>query len=116
MNSEYGKEFGSNTHNKEEPTYGHYIPKDERMYGKCTLQIRFENYGQYLQWRKYNGGKNRWDFAPSSWPAIMRAEYDFHTGTDVDVMVRKIIQLLQMGFNVRAVDWKLTEFKSQLEK
>lgn len=95
--------------------YCYYIPKEDRLYGKCTLQIRFENGAEYIKWKKYNGGKNRWDFI-TSYPAIMRAEYDFHTCLDVDIMVRKIVQLLQMGFNVRAVDWKLKEYESQLEK
>jgi hypothetical protein len=93
----------------------YYIPKSDTLFGCCTLQVKIENEEDYEKWKKYNGGRNRWDFQ-TSFPAVMQAEYDFHTSLDVDIISRKIIQLLQMGFNVRAANWRLAEYKSQLEK
>ena len=101
--------------NNEEKSTGYYVPKEDRLFGSCILQIRIENEEQHKQWAKYNGGKQRWDFLVD-YPAIMRATYDFHTSLDVDILARKVVQLLQMGFQVHAVDWKLKEYKSQLER
>lgn len=99
---------------EEELAYGNYTPKEDRLFGKCTLQIMFHDKYEYLKWRKYNGGKTRWDFM-TTYPAIMRNVFEFHTSQDIDMMVRQIVQLLQMGYDVRAADWKLTEYKSQLK-
>lgn len=98
---------------KEDDQY--YIPKEDILYGKCTLQIRFETEEQYNEWKQIHGGKSRWDFI-TSFPAIMKAEYTFSTSLDVDILTRTIIQQLQNGFNVRAVDWKLTPYESLLNK
>lgn len=107
--------FDDELTDNEELSYGHYIPKVDTLYGKCTLQIRFNDKYEYLRWRKYNGGKTRWDFM-TQYPAIMTNEFEFHTSQDIDMLVRQIVQLLQQGYNVRAVDWKLTEYESQLDK
>ena len=92
-----------------------YIPKEEKLFGSCVLQIQIENGAEYLRWRKYNGGPQRWDYAVT-YPAIMRATYDFHTTSDLDMITHKVVQLLQMGFKVRAVNWQLKDYKSQLEE
>lgn len=81
-------------------------------YGKCTLCIKFENHGEYLRWLTYAGGR-KWEF-DHIYPAIMRADYEFHSELDVEVMAKKIVQLLQMGFNVYSASWQLRECKSQL--
>ena len=100
-----------NSENEENESY--YIPKEKPIFGKCILQIRIENEQIYEEWRQYNGGSCRWDFL-TTFPAIMRATYHFENMTDVTMIVQKIIQLLQMGFEVRASDWKLAECKSLL--
>lgn len=88
----------------------------EKLYGSCTLSIQFKNHGEYLKWLKYTGNDigTRWDFV-ITYPAIFRAKYEFHTTLDVDIMAKKIIQLLQMGFDVHSANWQLKEYKSQLE-
>ncbi len=93
----------------------YYKPKDDTLYGSCVLQIQIENGAEYLKWKKYNGGDARWDFMVT-YPAVMRREYTFHTTADLDQMTYKIVQLLQMGFKVRAVNWQLEEYKSQLKQ
>lgn len=97
----------------EESNKARYIPKDDRLYGKCTVQVMIKHHTEYLKWKKYNGGASRWDFEVS-FPALMRREYIFHTITDLNMITQKVVQLLQLGFDVRAVNWKLTEYESQL--
>ena len=86
----------------------------EKLYGKCVLSIRVENHGEYLKFKKYNGGVSQWDFIVS-YPAILRAEYEFHTILDVEVMAKRIVQLLQLGFNVHSAHWQLKDYQSQVE-
>ena len=76
--------------------------------GTCALSIRFENKGEYLKWKKYFGVGRQWEFFVS-FPAIMRAEYEFTNSLEVEVMAKKIVQLLEMGFNVYSAAWNLTE-------
>ena len=75
--------------------------------GKCILSIRFENHGEYLRWKKYSGDR-KWDFLVN-YPAILRAEYEFNNSLDVEMMTKKIIQLLQMGFDVYSANWQVKE-------
>lgn len=90
------------------------IPKKEdRLYGRCVLTIKFQNKYEYEKWLKYHPDR-KWEFMVT-YPAVMRAVYDFHTTLDVEIMTKKIIQLLQMGFNVHSASWQLKEYKSQLE-
>lgn len=91
-----------------------YEPKSNVMHGRCTLSIRLENHGEYLKWRKYNGGR-QWEFE-HTYPAIMKAEYYFHSSLEVEVIAKKIVQLLEMGFDVYSARWSLAKEKSQLEQ
>ena len=77
---------------------------------KCVLSIRLENHGEYLKWQKYSGSYRKWEFI-HEYPAIMRAEYDLNTSAEVEEMAKKVVQLLQMGFNVYSAQWKLKEVK-----
>ena len=85
------------------------VPEKEakKIKGKCTLSIRFENHGEYLKWKTYAGGR-QWDFLVN-YPAVMRAEYPFESSLDVEIMTRKIVQLLEMGFDVYSASWSLEE-------
>ena len=76
--------------------------------GKCTLAIRFRTHGEYLKWKTLTHVTRQWEFI-TEYPAIMRAEYDFSNVADVELMIRKIIDLLQMGFDVYSAAWKLEE-------
>lgn len=88
-----------------------YIPgepvKPQEFKGKCVLSVRFENEEDYQKWLQYNPGR-KWDFLVS-YPAMIRAEYIFTSSLDVEVMVKKIVQLLSMGFDVYSAGWKLEE-------
>ncbi len=94
----------------------YYQPQgsDQKLYGKCVLSIRFENKYDYLKWQKYNGTR-QWDFIVD-FPATMRAEYEFETIADIERMTKKIVLLLQLGFNVYSAGWQLAETKSQLKQ
>lgn len=85
------------------------VPEKEpkKIKGKCVLSIRFENHGEYLKWKTYAGGR-QWDFLVN-YPAVMRAEYPFESSLDVEIMTRKIVQLLEMGFDVYSASWNLEE-------
>ena len=87
------------------------------FYGKCVLSIRFKNHGEYLKWQKYTGSEfsRQWDFAVS-YPTVFRATYYFHTTDEVEMMAKKIVQLMQMGFNVYSANWQLQQYESQLEE
>lgn len=107
--------FGVDENNR--PCSWEYDPekvKPKPLYGKCILEIQLKNHGEYLRWQKYNGGR-RWEF-DHSYPAIMRASYEFHTAMDVEVMTKKIVQLLEMGFDVYSARWQVSEEKSQLKQ
>ena len=77
--------------------------------GSCTLSVRFENEEEYNRWKKLSGGR-QWEFLVS-YPAIMRAEYPFHDSLEAEIMAKKIVQLLQWGFNVYSANWTLEEKK-----
>jgi len=84
-------------------------PETKPLIGECTLSIRIENHGQYLMWQKLNGGGNRqWEYVVA-YPAIMRGVYSFANSMDVEVIAKKIVQLMQMGFDVYSAHWKLKE-------
>lgn len=88
-----------------------YIPgelaKPQEFKGKCVLSVRFENEEDYQNWLKYNPDR-KWDFLVS-YPAVVRAEYIFTSSLDVEIMVKKIVQLLSMGFSVHSASWNLEE-------
>lgn len=73
--------------------------------GVCTLSIRFESPDEYVRWKHYEHGR-KWEFNVD-YPAIMRAEYEFHKKSDVERMAMKIVDLLQNGFDVYSASWKL---------
>lgn len=83
------------------------------LYGKCILSIKFNNEQEYKKWANCLGNR-KWEFL-TTFPAIMRAEYRFQSVDDVDVMVRKIVQLLQLGFDVHSASWQLEQYESMLK-
>lgn len=91
------------------------IPKEPPppVKGSCILSIRIENRGEYLKWQKYNPGY-QWEFIVT-YPALMRAKYEFKNALDVEMITKKIVQLLQMGFDVYSASWKLEEQETKDE-
>ena len=90
---------------------------DPPLNGSCVLSIRFETRKDYLRWKCYFE-KNRWDFVVT-YPAILRAEYEFHNSLEAEVLAKKIVQLLQAGFDVYSASWKLekgTEHEADLQR
>lgn len=81
------------------------ISSEPKVRGKCVLTFRIENHGEYLKWQKYNPGR-QWEFV-SVYPALMRAEYSFRNSLEVEMMAKKIVQLLTIGFDVYSANWKL---------
>ena len=78
----------------------------KKIDGKCTLSIRFNTEKEYQEWKDYFGGGRQWEFIVS-FPAIMRAQYKFHNSLEAEVMVRKVVQLLESGFDVYSASWTL---------
>lgn len=89
------------------------IPPPPPLNGKCILSIRFETPEDYLRWKYYFKGRE-WEFMVD-YPAIMRAELEFHDSRDVEMIAKKIVQLLQNNFDVYSANWKLEDQKNEKE-
>ena len=75
------------------------------FHGKCVLSVRFDSADDHARWNTYVQDR-QWDFVVT-YPAIMQATYNFHSSLEVDILAKKIIHLLQMGFDVYSASWKL---------
>ena len=84
------------------------LSKAKKIKGTCTMSIQIRNHGQYLKWKTYFGVGRQWEFV-TSYPAIMRAEYTFTNSLEVEMIAKKVVQLLEMGFDVYSAQWKLEE-------
>lgn len=80
----------------------------EHYYGKATITVRFENRIQWQKWRKYVL-KTDWEFDGGDRPYVAQLEERFDCTADVDKIVRQIVQLLQLGFDVYSCHWQLLE-------
>lgn len=78
----------------------------EHFYGKATITIRFENRIQWQKYRKYIL-KTDWEFDGGDRPYVAQLEQRFSSTDDVNEIVRKIVQLLQLGFDVYSCKWQL---------
>lgn len=83
------------------------VEKTTEVVGHCILKIQIRNYYEYERWKKYNGGR-QWEFM-HNYPAIMQAEYNFKTVLDIEMMVKKIVQLMMIGFKVYSCEWRLED-------
>lgn len=81
-----------------------YVP----LIGHTTITIRFENRVQWQKYRKYIL-KTDWDFDAGSHPYVARLEERYCCVDDVDRIVKKIVQLLQLGFEVYSCKWELED-------
>lgn len=84
-----------------------YIPKEKPLRGSCRVSIQIKDEEEYQKWKSLNGNR-QWEYLVN-YPAVMQAEYLFDDSLDVEIMAKKIVQLLQMGFEVYSASWKLTE-------
>lgn len=89
------------------------VQKKRVINGSCTLAVRFETPEDYLKWKYYTGGR-QWEFMVN-YPAVMRSTQEFHGTRDVEMISRKIVQLLEMGFDVYSANWKLDEQEIAIE-
>ena len=101
-------------HAEEEDRVKSNIPPPPPLDGKCTLSIRFETPEDYLRWKYYFKGRE-WEFMVN-YPAIMRADLEFHNSLDVEIITKKIVQLLQNGFEVYSANWKLEDQKNEKDE
>lgn len=76
------------------------------LHGRCVIMIRFERQEEYDRWKKYFGQSQKWEFV-TSFPAIMRTECEFENSLQVEVIAKKIVQLLENGFDVHSANWNL---------
>ena len=89
--------------------------KTIELNGQCRVSIKFNNRAEYLRWCKYiDPYANRWDFEVS-FPAIMRKTYLFKNSLDVEMMMKQLISLLQMGFSVSMANFELDQKEVALE-
>lgn len=91
------------------------LSEAKKIHGSCILSIRFNTHGEYLKWKKYFGNGQQWDFLVN-YPAIMRAEYQFTNSLEVEVMAKKVVQLLEAGFDVYSASWTLDRPKEEEEE
>lgn len=80
-----------------------YIP----VYGKATITIRFENRLQWQKYRKYVL-KTNWDFdSGANTPYTASIEERFNCIDDVEKIVKKIVFLMELGFDVYSCNWSM---------
>ena len=90
------------------------IQEPKKLIGKCILMIRFNNKGEHLKWKKYFGAGRQWEFIVS-YPAIMQAEYSFRNSLEAETMAKRVVQLLEMGFDVHSSQWRLEKEENKNE-
>ena len=99
----------------DEPEEKPVISIPDTLYGSCILSIHIDNKPDYLRWKHYCDPTRKWDFN-ISFPAVLQATFEFHTVQDVNIIAQKIVQALQLGFNVYSARWQLKKYKSQLDQ
>ena len=75
-----------------------------RARGTCTIMVRFETGAEYLKFCKYVL-KSAW--VPDVHPYMESMEMEYENSDDLDRIVRQIVQLQQLGFDVYSAKWKL---------
>ena len=81
-------------------------PSRPGYFGKTTITVRFENRIEWQKWRKYVL-KTDWDFDGGSGPYIATMDMRFSCTDDVEKIVKTIVNLLQMGFDIYSAKWTL---------
>ena len=78
----------------------------EAYYGSATITVHFDNRLQWQKWRKYVL-KTDWEFDGGNGPYTATLVEKFNCSDDIDHIVRRIVQLIEMGFDVYSCNWKL---------
>ena len=97
---------------EEEPVDEPVKPEYKRLYGTATITIRFEN---RVQWQKYRMYilKTEWDFDGGDHPYTAQLKQNFTCVDDVEQITKKIVDLLQLGFDVYSCKWDLQKEDEQ---
>lgn len=74
--------------------------------GSATIRIIFKCRAEYLKFRKYIL-KSPWKPCELDCPPYEELVIPFHCTDDIDTINRKIINLLQMGFDVYCCQYRL---------
>ena len=80
----------------------------DAFYGKAIITVRFKNHAEWQKWRKYIL-KTDWDFDGGAGPYVATLEMRFNCVDDIEKIVKQIVQLLQLNFEVYSCQWKLDE-------
>lgn len=86
--------------------------KEKKLIGRCVLSIRFQNHGEYLRWKQFAGIGRQWEFMVE-YPAIMRSEEEFTNALEVEMLAKKIVQMLECGIDVYSAQWQLKKEKEE---
>lgn len=78
----------------------------EPITGSVDIAVKFENRAEYLKWKYYVDPGRKWDF-DVTFPAIMRTSWTFKDSMEVEMLNKKIVWLLELGFNVYSSNWRL---------
>lgn len=89
------------------------IAPANNFYGQAKLVVRFENRAEWQKWRKYVL-KTDWDFNDSEYPETTSMIIRFANSEDIEAITRKIVGLLQMGFNVYSCNWGIDQAEKQV--
>lgn len=81
------------------------------VFGTAVITIRFENRLQWQKYRKYIL-KTNWDFDGGSAPSVAQLPIQFACIDDVERVLKTVIELLQLGFDVYSCQWNLERKES----
>lgn len=77
----------------------------EKFTGQVTIKVRFQNAGEYAKFRKYIL-KTAWNIG-DKYPTFEVMTLPFYDIEDVENITKRIVQLLQLGLEVYASNWKV---------
>lgn len=77
----------------------------EKFTGQVTIKVRFQNAGEYAKFRKYIL-KTAWNVG-DKYPTFEVMTLPFYDIEDVENITKRIVQLLQLGLEVYASNWKV---------
>ena len=84
----------------------------DKFEGKATIRIIFKCRAEYLKFRKYVL-KTEWQPCTLDCPPYEELIMPFSCSDDIDAINRRIISLLQMGFNVYCCQFFLDNITDQ---
>ena len=84
----------------------------EPVIGSVDISVKFDSKPEYLKWKYYVDPGRKWDF-DVTYPAIMRTTWEFRNALDVETLNKKIVWLLELGFNVHSANWRLKKAQQE---